>query len=426
MLTSSQRTRNRADTHSQGRRIRDSTITSGMGSAVLISSPPIALESPPRIVQSVGPAALPEECIGQRSLAAIRSTAPLSTRTTALLAEITGNERRSRKRTSTAVKTISTEDRGRESAVSKGKAAKSTTSAALQTSQPEDTDFAKPKKKARLSSEERKLKDEEKNHVRIRKEEEREETKERKRREREEKKREKQVAAELAEANKIKTDKKISTPEMIVDLPLSMMDTPVDTQSRELLRRLQIQTESYASPLRNVIRWRRKVTMSFSEELGYWNRVPETIRAENHVMCLISAKEFVTLIASRSIDGDKDDLDIHVARMKSVFPGCTLIYMIEGLDSWLMRARTKKNRTYQTAVRGHGDYETGPAPCQDEARNMLSERSAETLIDEDVVEDALLRLQVLDKCLVHQTAASVETAEWIASFTQHISTIPYR
>ena len=429
VLTSSQRTQKCADTQSQGRpatKIRGSTITSGMSSAVLISSPPIVLQSSPRIVQFVGPAALLEECTGQRSLAAIRSTAPLSTRTTALLAEITGNERRSRKRTSTAVKTLSAEDKERKSAVSKGKATKSTTSAALQRSQPEDTDVAKPKKKARLSSAERKSKEEERQNVRTLKEQEREEGKERKRQERDEKKREKQVAAELAEANKIKTDKKMSTPEMIVDLPSSMIDTPVNTQIRELLRRLQIQMESYTSPVRNVIRWRRKVTVSFSEELGYWKRVPESIRNENHVMCLISAKEFVTLIASHSTNVDKDDLDIHVARMRSVFPDCTLIYMIEGLDSWLTRARTKKNKAYQTAVRGHGDCQTGIAPSLNEVPNTHSEGSAETLIDEDVVEDALLRLQVTDKCLVHQTAASLETAEWVASFTQHISTIPYR
>ena len=429
VITSRQRTQECADTHPQGRqapRRSGSTITSGMNSAVLISSPPIASQSSPLIVQPVGLAARSELCTGRGSLAAIASTAPLSTRTTSLLAEITGNERRSRKRTSTAVKSISNEERGRESAVGIGKTTKSTTSVASQISRPEDTDAAKPKKKIRLSSVERKSKEEDRQNVRILKEQEREEAKERKRQEREEKKREKQVAAELAEANKIKTDKKMSTPEMIVDLPLSMTDTPVNTQIRELLRRLHIQTESYDSPVRNVIRWRRKVTLSFSEELGYWKRVPETIRIENHVMCLISAKEFVTLVASHSTNMDEDDLDKHVARMRSVFPNCTLIYMIEGLESWLTRARTKKNKAYQTAVRGHGGCQTGIAPAQNEVPNKHSERSAEALIDEDVVEDALLRLQVTDKCLVHQTAASLETAEWIASFTQHISTIPYR
>jgi crossover junction endonuclease EME1 len=53
-------------------------------------------------------------------------------------------------------------------------------------------------------------------------------------------------------------------------------------------------------------------------------------------------------------------------------------------------------------------------------------KEQEEYVDEDLVEDALLRLQVMHGTLIHHTAAMIETAEWIVVFTQHISTIPYR
>ena len=53
-------------------------------------------------------------------------------------------------------------------------------------------------------------------------------------------------------------------------------------------------------------------------------------------------------------------------------------------------------------------------------------KAAEVYVDEDLIEDALLRLQIMNNCLVHHTATTFESAEWVANFTQHISQIPYR
>lgn len=53
-------------------------------------------------------------------------------------------------------------------------------------------------------------------------------------------------------------------------------------------------------------------------------------------------------------------------------------------------------------------------------------KAPEVRVDEDLIEDALLQLQVLNNCLIHHTATSHDSAEWIANFTQHISLIPYK
>lgn len=255
------------------------------------------------------------------------------------------------------------------------------------------------------------------------KQQQREEEKERKRLLKEEKAREKQLAADLAEVNKVRTDKKISTPEMIVDLPVSIEGDSVDTQIREFLKNLQVQVTSYISPLPNVIKWRRKVTAQFNEELGHWEPILQEVRSESHVLCLLSAKEFVDMASVNSAELDGQDLEAHVLKLKSKYDASTPIYLIEGLETWTRKNKSIRNRAYQAAVLSQTDVQVAGAPTAGPSKRK---RPAAEYIDEDMVEDALLRLQVMHGCLIHHTAVPVETAEWVANFTQHISTIPYR
>ena len=246
--------------------------------------------------------------------------------------------------------------------------------------------------------------------------------KDRKRLEKEEKAREKKVAAEIAEMNKLKLDKKDSTPEMIVDLPASIDGQSVDTQIREFLKNLQVDATLYQSPVPNVFRWRRKMKARWNAELDYFEPLEHMqIENEKHVMCLMTAKEFVTLVSGRN--GDQD-VETHIVNLKSAYDDCIPIYLIEGLSIWVRKNRTAENRAYQAKVLNQG--QTEDAPTGGQHANSKRKRPTADIVDEALIEDALLRLQVLNGCLVHHTATSVETAEWVANFTQHISTIPYR
>ncbi|KAM0802972.1 ERCC4 domain-containing protein, partial [Usnea florida] len=248
---------------------------------------------------------------------------------------------------------------------------------------------------------------------------EKEEEKEKKRLEKEEKAKEKRIAADLAEVNKSKLDKKDSTPEMIVDLPASIDGQSVDTQIRQFLRNLGVDATLYQSHVPNVIRWRRKMKAKWNPELNHWEPL-EHMRIENekHVMCIMSAKEFVAL-AMVQLDGQ--DVETHVAKVKSAYEDCIPIYMIEGLQVWMRKNRTAENRAYQAKVLNQAQSDQAPSGSQAKRKKAPVE-----IVDEDVIEDALLRLQVMNGCLVHHTTTSIETAEWVANFTQHISTIPYR
>ena len=238
--------------------------------------------------------------------------------------------------------------------------------------------------------------------------------KERKRLEREEKAKEKERLAELARVNVVRTSKQKSSHEMMVDIPSTMLVSDLGTQVTKLLDKAEIRHSSWESTL-PVVRWRRDISSDYNEETGQWEPVPTHIERENHTLFIISAKEFVEL----AIGEEGKDVDAHVLQLRAKFPSCKIIYLVEGLTIWMRKNKTIQNRKYTETVRNQGQDE--PAAGQ-----RAKKKNQEEYIDEDLVEDALLRLQVKHGALIHHTAAMIETAEWILVFTQHISTIPYR
>ncbi|KAL8365140.1 hypothetical protein RB595_004111 [Gaeumannomyces hyphopodioides] len=260
---------------------------------------------------------------------------------------------------------------------------------------------------------------------------------------------EKMRAAALAEINKARTDKKHSTPEMIVDLPAGFNPT-IKLQVEALLGELEVecttvpQEEGGNSLADGVVTWRRKVKSRYDDELGHWEPAPLRIEEGEHALVYLSAIDLVGLALGRgqgavgAADGQQEGatLDGHVEQMRARFPGRKLIYLVEGLLLWMRKNRTIRNRQFTAAVRGLAD--AGPAAAASAAaleqagqagtgsRRRRNAASTPEYVDEDVVEDALLSLQVAHGALIHHTAVPVESAQWIVAFTQHISTIPYK
>ncbi|KAK5991911.1 Crossover junction endonuclease eme1-like protein [Cladobotryum mycophilum] len=238
--------------------------------------------------------------------------------------------------------------------------------------------------------------------------------KERKRQEKEQAKeakvREKERATALAEVNKIRTDKKVSTPEMIVAIP-SSIDAGLKVQVETLLDGLGVEHTSWDSPAGNAFKWRRKITSRFDEEMGRWEPIPLQIKTENHALIIITADELVELALNNGLDSN-------VNQTKEHFPGHEMVYILEGMNVWMRKNRNIRNRQFASVVRQGADA----AVSQSRRRNRANEEH----ISEDLVEDAMLRLQVEHDILIHHTVTPLETAQWIVNFTQHISTIPYK
>lgn len=288
----------------------------------------------------------------------------------------------------------------------------------------------RPKKNSRLSESEKARRAAEKEETRLLKQQgreakaaEKEETKAQKKREREVKEAEKKREQELASANKLKTSKKDSAPEMIVDISIDLAASVLG----DLLRRFMIalgcevnhewQPVVAGNEICKVVKWRRKVKAEYNEEMGMFLPLAvEQVRDEQHVLVYLTAKEFLEVAMDTTSHGG---LAKHVSQIKRLHPGreedVKLIYLIEGLDALARKNKNNRNRLYQNKVRAQlrvGEA-ANPATYPD-------------IIDDDQIEDARLRLQVVHGCLVHETNAAVESMEWISKFTGDISTIPYK
>ena len=251
----------------------------------------------------------------------------------------------------------------------------------------------------------------------IRKAREKEEEKERKQLEKVKAAEDKKVQSDLAKLNKVQTDKKVTSIEMIVDLP-SSLDSIVAGTIQRLLKPLKIEHSQWQSE-DPIIKWRRKVAAEWSEQSGQFEPVQEYIKNDNHVMYYITSEKFVDLVRS----GEGSDLDAHVLKLKTRFEDCTvIIYLIEGLMPWRKKNRNIKNRQFNEAVRSHAPEHDGQSASQGTKRKTKEEE----YVDDDLIEDALLRLQVVHKALIHHTNVRDESEEWVLAFTQHISTIPYK
>lgn len=247
---------------------------------------------------------------------------------------------------------------------------------------------------------------------------------EQKAREKKEKAEEKQKEAALAEVNKSKLDKKVTATDMIVDLPASINGQDLEFQIKAFHSEMQIDTTFYQSPIPNVIRWRRKVKSRYNAEKGHYEPLDQMeIDDEKHVMCLLSAHE---LVALASTGRDSPDIETHVLNLKINFPDCKPIYLIEGLTAWMRKNSTTLNRAYQAAVLSQMELNNDADGSAAPAASRRSKKPAHEHVEPDMIEDALLRLQILHECLIHHTATPAETAEWVSTFTVHISTIPSR
>lgn len=286
------------------------------------------------------------------------------------------------------------------------------------------------KKTSKVTTAEKEAKAKAREEIKLQRERDRELEKERKLKLKEEKAKEKQRAADIASVNKLKVNKKDSTPEMIVDMATSLEDSSVGAQTVEFMKRLGVQHTFFTSAIPNVVKWRRKMNATYNRTLRHWEPCPSFIQKEDHVLCLLPAQEFINMITPPPDEEERETLEIHVLRIKSAYPDCKPIYLIEGLSALMRKNTNARNRAFQAEVLRQLAETTAPEEQEQtttrRARKPKKKPDTTPLVDDETVEDALLELQVTHSCLIHHTTAPADSAEWIKNFTEHISTVPYR
>ncbi|KIW63972.1 hypothetical protein PV04_08932 [Phialophora macrospora] len=278
----------------------------------------------------------------------------------------------------------------------------------------------------------------------------------RKAQEKELKGKERQKAADLAEVNKSRTNKKDATPEMILEMSSLLKDTSVGTQVEKRMENFQVEVNYIDEEINlidqgvdqgqygNIITWRRKVQSTYNDAEDQWEPTSRCrVVKEKHVLIHMPAGDFAAVAAvSRSGSGTsvvrteedlKANLDAHVKSVRRRFGDCIPVYLIEGLRSWLKKNVNAQNRAYTAGVRAqmlHADADAEPAPSQ--ARTRKRKKPASDSLDlshvtSDIVEDLLLHLQLAHQpILIHHSPTPTDSASQISALTQHLATRPYR
>ncbi|KAK4227958.1 hypothetical protein QBC38DRAFT_443184 [Podospora fimiseda] len=190
--------------------------------------------------------------------------------------------------------------------------------------------------------------------------------------EKERKRLDKERTKALMEVNKLRTDKRVTTPEMIVELPTGLRPA-VRCGAEKLLQDLQVEVNTIASPVANVVRWRRKVDGIFDPVLNRYEPVPLRRDPEKYTMVILEAQEFVEMALNKTLND-------HVNKMKKSIPRC---------HQRLSHLPNRRPRYIPPEKSSRGEP------------------------------------KIPSSTLIHHTNAAAETYK-ISVFTEHISTAPYR
>lgn len=247
--------------------------------------------------------------------------------------------------------------------------------------------------------------------------------KEEKQRAKEKKAKEKQTEKELAAVNQLRTDKKLSTPEMIVDLP-SCLENKLESQIHAFLDYVKVEYNEY-SCLQPIVRWRRKVNADYDEEKDYWVPVNPYVKNEPHVMYVLSAKDFISLVQGE----EGHDVNALMLQLRAKFFNHQIIFLMEGYGAWLRKNKGIKDKQFKEAVHSHaGPLVPGQNmyPSSSQTAKARKKVGAGEYIAEEKIEEALLKLQIEHDVYIHHTNVMQETAQWVKVFTENISSVPYK
>ncbi|KAK9433888.1 hypothetical protein V1505DRAFT_360707 [Lipomyces doorenjongii] len=254
---------------------------------------------------------------------------------------------------------------------------------------------------------------------------EKEAEREQKRKEKEQICLEKQRQNELAAVNKLKLSKKDTCAEMIVDIDADFANSAGGQKLQSILTPLGIEVStSWTSPTRNMIKWRRKVKAEYNDALGHFVPIPQEVRKEFFILTVLTGVEFVDMvIENRLIE--------HATSIRRIYPNLKLIYMIEGLNSFFKKMAAQTQREFNNMVQdalGNSTSKTKKQRSEEGDRDLFVkvQRAYNRRLHPDLVEDALIMLQVEYDCLVFHSTTALDSAEWIAILTQDIGTIPYK
>ncbi|KAG0205853.1 hypothetical protein BGX28_002588 [Mortierella sp. GBA30] len=281
----------------------------------------------------------------------------------------------------------------------------------------------------------------------------------------EEKLAEKKAARELKIANRL-TTKSETAKEMIVCIEESLYQSVFGQVLEDYLQPLECQVSllkfaeagaeksskaaylgrterNYTGdlcPARNVLFWRRSVTSRYNEEQDLFLPLDVIeVQLESFFLVYQTAEEFAQAIELSQLDSllDKVKRDMRLRKSKervanAIIPeiGTTrlmedrrqrqrIILLITGMDGYLRGLRRSTTKRFQQAVLA--SIKNSPT----ESRTPPQGQEQDAVIDQNRIEQELLRLQLEQDCLVIHSSDEEESAQVIVSLTEQIGLLPY-
>lgn len=190
--------------------------------------------------------------------------------------------------------------------------------------------------------------------------------------------------------------------DMIVDLD-QVFVTRNGSYLVTLLEVSEIEFTTINQPIKNSVTWRKRCNKEWNSELESWQSCDPRIVDERFILIRIKGEEFCLFVVQNTISDF-----IHSIKQKVKKKG--LIIVIEGLDKYIL-GKSKETRTdFQNAVRSFN---------QDAIQGGTIR--SHTVPREALIQNTLIYLHLEEDCLVHITATSDETADYIAEFTREIA-----
>ncbi|CAG8516951.1 14018_t:CDS:2 [Racocetra fulgida] len=222
----------------------------------------------------------------------------------------------------------------------------------------------------------------------------------------EEREAEKQRERQFQQVNKLKYDKLEMTREMIVDIENSLVEGTLGSLIRDHLEQKMMTINAFQHNVPGIIKFRRKVTAEWSDELGAFVPIPETIQEEVYIFYYLEIETFVQFI-------ENDSLHTHISSLQKIFHNKKLVLLIKGFDGYCRKKKIQQNRTFTNAVR------TGIDPS---VENDGQSKKKQTIIkgpDQEKIEEELIWLQLIAKVMIVHTKDTEETAEIIGILNRH-------
>jgi crossover junction endonuclease EME1 len=238
-------------------------------------------------------------------------------------------------------------------------------------------------------------------------------------RQKEEREAEKKRLKQIQEVNKIKGNKLEICKELIVDISNDFSSKTLIDYLRDNSKYNYMTINTFQHDIPNVIKWRRKVTSVWNDELCGFMPIPERIQDESFLLIYFDVSEFIKLVKD-------DNLSENINRLQETFINKKLIILIEGYENYCRKRKTQINRNFTDAVRfgieEHDveDVETTKISTKKKKKNHEQEPNLEE------VEEKFLWLQIIANCFIIHTKDFEDTAETIGILSTDIATIPYK